>query len=293
MFGQEKYKETNSVLNKKFDEKKILIAQHRGAKQGNVVENTNLAIKVAYLQGADIVEIDVAKSTDGVLYSFHDTTEDKNLRLHLNIEKLSSSAIDELTQYNSIWEPSKYKVQKLEDIITTFNNGELFNFDRTWGKLPETFALLKKHPSFIKQVILKGPPKKEILDVYENEKTKFMYMSLVKNLEELELVLSYKNINLVGLELICRGDDDPLFQDELINKLHDMGLLLWINVITLSNHDRHILSSKYDDNKSLEEGYDKGWGKIIDKKFDILLSDWSCLLSKYRDFKVKEANNEK
>ena len=283
MIGNSKYKDINSLLNERFTQKKVLVAQHRGAHNGNVPQNTMLAFKTSLLLGADMFELDVSRSKDGKLYCFHDTTEEINLRQHKNIQEFTSSAIAEMELYNSIWEPSAFKVQDMEEVIKSFNHGELYNVDRSWGKFEETFALLKKYPHSIKQALLKAPPKKEILDKYEVESAKFMFMAIVKSVEDIELVKSYKNINTVGFELIADSEESPMFSDKLITSLHKDGYFVWINAIRLSSLGKHILSGGHGDNESLIQGFDKGWGVLIKKHFDIIQTDWPELLSTYRD----------
>lgn len=290
MFGNLKYQDINSLLNERFARKKILIAQHRGAHNGNVPQNTVLAFKTSYLLGADMFELDVSRSRDGKLYCFHDTTEEVNLRQHKNIQEFASPAIAEMELYNSIWEPSGFFVQEMEEVVKSFNHGELYNVDRAWGKLDETFALLKKYPHSVKQALLKAPAKKEILDKFEAEPTKFMFMAIVKSLEEIEIVKSYKNINIVGFELIVNNENHPLYDDGLIASLHSEGYFVWVNAITLSSLEKHILSAGHGDNESLEQGFDKGWGVLIKKHFDIIQTDWPELLSGYRDKILKGEN---
>lgn len=283
MFGKEKFRHINENLNRRFQEKGCLIAQHRGARGGNIVGNTLPAFETSLLLGADMFELDVSRSTDGTLYCFHDTTEDMNLRVHINIEQLSDHVIDELQQYNSIWEPSGFGVQRLEDVLTRFSNGELFNVDRSWGKLQETFALLKKYPHAIQQALMKAPAKAELLDQYESEPTKFMFMPIINKLADIDLVLSYENINLVGFELIAKSEHDSLWQDALIKELHKKGYFVWYNAITLSGLEKHIMTAGYDDDRSIKQGFDKGWGVLLDKDVDIIQTDWPELLSRYRD----------
>ena len=55
--------------------KKTLIAAHRGVAGGNITCNTIEAYEVALQQKADIVELDVIKSTDDVLFAFHSGKE--------------------------------------------------------------------------------------------------------------------------------------------------------------------------------------------------------------------------
>ncbi len=283
IFGREKYRDINANLNAQMQDKKCLIAQHRGAHDGNIPQNTALAYKASLLLGADMFELDVSKSTDGTLYCFHDTTEDINLRLHTNIEKYSSAAIAEFGLYNSIWEPSGYNVQTMEEVLQEFCHGELFNVDRSWNKLEDTFALLNKYPHAVHQALMKAPAKAEILDKYESEATKFMFMGIVRTLEDIELILSYENINVVGFELIANSEDSAMWSDELIERLHAQGYFVWYNAITLSNMAKHILCAGYDDDRSVKEGFDKGWGVLINKKTDIIQTDWPALLSRYRD----------
>lgn len=283
IFGREKYRHINANLNAQMQEKKCLIAQHRGAHAGNIAQNTALAFKASMLLGADMFELDVSKSTDGTLYCFHDTTEDVNLRLHTNIEKFSSAAIAEFRLYNSIWEPTDLPVQKMEDVLQEFCHGELFNVDRSWNKLEDTFALLKKYPHTVHQALMKAPAKAEILDKYEQEETKFMFMGIVRTMEDIELILSYENINVVGFELIANGEDSPMWSDELIENLHAQGYFVWYNAITLSCLPKHILCAGHDDDRSIKEGFDQGWGVLIRKNADIIQTDWPALLSQYRD----------
>lgn len=283
VFGREKYREINANLNAQMQEKKCLIAQHRGAHEGNIPQNTALAYKASLLLGADMFELDVSRATDGTLYCFHDTTEDINLRLHTNIEKFSSATIAEFGLYNSIWEPSGYGVQTMEEVLQIFCHGELFNVDRSWNKLEDTFALLNKYPHAVHQALMKAPAKAEILDKYEKEPTKFMFMGIVRTLADIELILSYENINVVGFELIANGEDSPMWSDELIERLHAQGYFVWYNAITLSCMDKHILCAGYDDDRSIREGFDKGWGELIHKNTDIIQTDWPALLACYRD----------
>ena len=290
MFGKTKYKDINGILNERFAQKKVLVAQHRGAHNGNVPQNTLLSFKTSYLLGADMFELDVSRSKDGKLYCFHDTTEEINLRQHRNIQEFSSAAIAEMELFNSIWEPSAFRVQEMEEVVKTFSHGELYNVDRSWGKLEETFSLLKKYPHSVRQALLKAPAKKEILDKYEAEATKFMFMAIVRTVEEIELVKSYKNINTVGFELILDSENHPLFQDSLIRALHKEGYFVWVNAITLSSLDKHILSAGHGDNESLVQGFDNGWGVLIKKGFDVIQTDWPELLSAYRDKLLKGEN---
>ena len=45
--------------------------------------------------------------------------------------------------------------------------------------------------------------------------------------------------------------------------------------------DNIVLSANIDDNLSINEGYDNGWGRLIEMGFDIIQTDWPALLYNY------------
>ncbi|MFR8334588.1 MAG: glycerophosphodiester phosphodiesterase family protein [Oscillospiraceae bacterium] len=122
----------NSTLDALLAEKKVLVAVHRGAWGGNIVENTIPPAGCAGRWAATSSECDVASSTDGVLYAFHDGTERRNLNRSDNIKTMSSQEVDSLVYNNSIYEPSGVHVERFEDIVRYFCHGEIFNIDRAW-----------------------------------------------------------------------------------------------------------------------------------------------------------------
>lgn len=141
--------------------------------------------------GADMFECDLSKSTDGVIYAFHDTQEPRLLKTKQNVKTMTSAEIDALEFYNSIDEPSGKHVQRFEEVVKYFTHGELFNIDRSWPILAETHELLKDYPHVVKQAIIKTPVKDEYLEFFQNCPVKYMYMPIVYNMEELRKVLTY------------------------------------------------------------------------------------------------------
>lgn len=69
MVGKKEYAQINELLNARLDAKKVLIAVHRGAWGGNIIEGTVPSLELALKMGADMFECDLSKSTDGVIYA--------------------------------------------------------------------------------------------------------------------------------------------------------------------------------------------------------------------------------
>ena len=58
---------------------------------------------------------------------------------------------------------------------------------------------------------------------------------------------------------------------------------MWYNAITLSRLERHILCAGYEDDRSIAQGFDQGWGVLVRKGADIIQTDWPELLLQYRN----------
>ncbi|HIQ99553.1 MAG TPA: glycerophosphodiester phosphodiesterase family protein [Candidatus Scybalocola faecavium] len=281
MFGKECYKDINRILNEKLQEKKALVAVHRGVRGGNITENTITAFNAALDMGGDAFECDVIRSTDGILYVFHDGTEPRNLNRQENIKTMSSQTIDQLWCNNGDMVSSGTHVEKLEDVLKYFCHGELFNIDRAWDIFPELFPVLDQYPHVLSQAIIKSPVEEKYLDFLDQYPVKYMYMPIVYSMEEAAKVMEYKNINLVGMELIAENEDADVYKDENIRRIREQNLFVWINVIKLGEH--YCLFGHLDDDKALKGDPDGSWGEVLKKGGNILQTDWPYQLSCYRN----------
>ena len=240
MIGKACYREINRLLEEQLDKKNVLIAVHRGTWGGNIIENTIPAYKMALSMGADLFECDVAMSTDGIIYTFHDGGEPRLLGEMKNIRTISSEEIDKQIYKNSIGEPSGVSVGRLEEVFTSFTHHELFNIDRGWDFLPQIDALMCQYPKTIRQAIIKTPVKDCYLEFFQNCPTKYMYMPIAYSMEDVKKALAWPDINIVGVELIARTKEEELFQKENIDWIKEQDLYVWVNAITLSNEKKHV-----------------------------------------------------
>ena len=264
-------------LHKKLKENKVLIAAHRGTNGGNVIQNTLMAYETAMQHGSDLVEIDVIMSTDGDFYAFHNGQEKYLLREDRDIRDMSSKEIDKCNCYNSVGEVSGQKLERLEYVLEGLRDRCFINIDRSWFYWKEIIEFLKK-VNMDHQIILKSPVDKELLHILQESKSQIMYMPIVKNMDEWNLVREY-DVNLVAAELIFETLESPLVQKEFIEKLHEAGILAWVNAITLN--DRIVLSAGLDDDNSIKNSYDENWGKLIEMGFDMIQTDWPALIKEY------------
>ena len=269
--------------------KKVLISSHRGQAGTNIIENTVPAFKNALLHGADIVEMDVAMSTDGKYYVLHDGNEMRLLRTAKNIRSMTSEEIENLDYYNYEGVKSGGKVNRFEDVLSALKGKCLINIDRCWDLKFENFNYplgafdIIRKLNMEDQIIYKTGINEYYLSEMKKNNVRLMYMPIVNTPEEVEKAESY-GLNIVALEVIYPTVDNPMVSDENIKKWKDKGYLLWTNSINV--WDDFVISGEHDDMHAIKEGT-AAWDFCINKGFDIIQTDWPAVLKNYLEEKVR------
>ena len=269
----------NRPILEAIERKKVLVAAHRGTCGGNIVWNTSLSYKNALLHGADMIEVDVSMTKDGVFFAFHNTEEEAEFGRKCDIREMTSKEVEEINVLNSIRNTSGQKVERLENVLPRFKGKCLINIDRSWFYWEKVISFLKSM-KMDSQILLKSGVEEEYLRQLENSGSGLMYMPIVRTMEEWEQVRKY-DINLAAAELLFKGTEDPLADTGFIQDLREQGIVPCVNAITLN--DKDVLSGGLDDNHAIADGFDKNWGKLIDMGFQIIQTDWPALLRNYID----------
>ena len=281
--GQMRYAQINTPLSQKLAQKKCLIAAHRGSWGGNITQNTVGAYKVALQMGADIVETDVNATTDGVLYSFHDGNEQRVFGVEKSIRQMDSKEVESYHPINTCNELTAARINRLTEVLDFLSHGELLNIDRAWNIIPQLLEVLDRYPNAKYQVVIKAPLKAKAAYEYLNaHPVKYMFMPICYSFEDVEAALSYPDLNVVGCEIIAFDEQMELFSDESIQRIHDRNLFVWVNAVTLGDVGVRPLYAKLDDDVSVLEDPSLGWGKLFEKKIDVMQTDWPALLYQYR-----------
>lgn len=279
-----KFPKENSLLIEKLKAPMPMIVVHRGAKSASIAENTEKAIHTANLLGADVVEIDVIRSTDGQYFLFHDGTENQHFGLDRNIRELSSLEISKLS-YSWHSEPDKkfYGVEPLESLKNIPNT--IFNLDRSWEYWPHLLEELETF-NMPQQLLLKSQVGQEELSSLVNSKVKFPYLAIVKTMAEVNAVMAYPEINTIGFELLAHTGEDEFANKTTIKRLKEMGYLIQLNALNLPNRNNLYLG--WDDEESLFNSPQNGWGRLIEQGADIVQTDWPSLLRDFRHSRVEK-----
>lgn len=257
--------------------KKVLVAAHRGTCGGNIIWNTSLAYKNAILHGADMIEIDVSMTRDGVFYAFHNTEEEVVFGEKCDIRQMTSKEVEEINILNSIRNTSGQKVERLENVLPQFKGKCLINIDRSWFYWEKIIDYLKSVDMY-DQILLKSGVEKTYLRELADNGSGIMYMPIVRSMDEWDLVKEY-DVNVAAAELIFKTTKEPLADSVFLQELKEHNIIPWVNAITLN--DKDILSGGLDDNHAIANNFDENWGRLIDMGFQIIQTDWPALLRNY------------
>ncbi len=261
----------------------FLIMSHRGFWGGNIIQNTRQSAQLAQQSGADIIEIDICRTSDGIYYLFHDDNERTLLGVDINFNLLSSYEIEGRDMFNSVGEESGYKVETLDDFLTWLPENYIINIDRSWEywEDPHFFELIEKSGK-VNQLIIKSPANEKFLNILNELSFKIPYVMIAKEPSDIRLVHSFKNINFVGVELVADSlKKNPLFHEATLNYIDDLGLLTIANAEHLGKH--HELFGNLNDSNALLHRGEEVWKEILSFNIDVIQTDWPNFLEEFRN----------
>lgn len=254
-----------------------LIVTHRGTPLGSFADNTLRAAVGAVRSGADMVEIDVIRSRDGEYFAFHNGYEKKQFGREFDVREMGSAELSELEyifQGSSDWKGLQ-PIQSLLDGLP----GIWWNIDRSWTMWPELLDVLAAS-GHAERLILKSPPQPEVLDALAAHPYPFLYFPMVRTLEELASVEARSGVNLVGAELLAEDTSAPFATAEAVRTVAARYPMVLLNALNLENCRPLYLG--WDDEVSVLEDPDLGWGRLIDAGATAVQTDWPHLLRDYR-----------
>lgn len=269
----------NNSLLKEYLNKGILIAAHRGISGGNLPFNTIDAFNAALIQKADIIETDVIVSADGVPFIFHIGQEINHFNRDINLTEMTAEEIKQVRYVNADNNETFCAPPTLDEALECLKGRCLINLDHIWdGCFEETIECVRKH-DMLDQVIIKTPLEDKYLDLVEKYAPDFMFMAVINYKDENSEAIFQRNINFVGVELVFADDTTELVSVENIERYHNKGLFVWANAILFSSNVP--LSGGHSDDLAIVGDFENGWGWLIDRKFDIIQTDWPMLLKEY------------
>ena len=257
---------------------RVLLCAHRGVSSANIPCNTLTAFKAALMQGADIIELDVSKSRDGRYFVFHPGMESAHLRKRTSLALMKAEKIEKLRFVNQDDCKTFLGINTLEEILDFLKGKCYINVDKFWTDIPGITECIRRC-GVENQVIVKTPVKDRYIEQIKKYAPDFKFIPMIKNEDTVSKKLLASGINYVGAEVLFADESAPVASPGYIEKMHNLGLMLYVNAIVYNSRD--VLSAGHSDDNAIIKSPDYGWGWLIDRGFDIIQTDWCGMLKNY------------
>ncbi len=262
----------------------MIVVAHRGTWGANIPCNTLTAYELALKQGADMLEIDVDRTSDGKLVIFHPEKEWAMLGHGVpSVKEMTYDYIRENVRYLNVDRTrTEYTLNTLDEVLETFRDRCYINVDKFWENPEEIIRAIRRF-GMEEQIIVKTSPSREMFDLMEQYPA-IQYLPIIRA-DNVHEELMRRKLRYVGAEVLFPTEDSPFTTDAFIDKMHRDGKLVWVNSIVYDY--REVLAAGRSDDRAMRGDPDGSWGWLIDRGYDIIQTDWTRELTIYLDERKK------
>ena len=265
-----------------------LIAVHRGKSGGNIIENTTQSAQCAVLSGGDIVEFDVcAVGNETIIY--HGGMQPRLLKAGPLFKLAGAKSVCSRRVYNERDFVSGYHLQTLDEYLDAVKGKCIVNLDRIWcADVAKVLQKVADHDMLSDTIIKTGVGAGDEKIMSEIAKyPQLFFMGIVRSksqFEKLEEMATRTGLQLRGVEVIFKSEDDYLCSPEFFEYCQQKDYMTWVNAIQLDH--KPDMCAGHGDDFSILQSPTKGWGWLIDRGYDIIQTDWPALVNRYLDGKI-------
>jgi len=270
LIGIKSYAQVSSLISQLHhpSDQHVMVASHRGDWR-NAPENSLKAYQLAVEMGVDIIEIDLAKTSDGVVVIMHDQTINRTTN---GKGKPSDYTLAELKKFhlkNGLGRLTKHTVPTLEEVMVLVKGKVLVNLDKSYPYYREAYEVLKKTNTLQQALFKTEVSYPEIKQKYPSLLDSITFMAVVNlDLPNAKQVINdyQKNIKPVAFELNFSTDSSTLLNQN--NFIKTNGAKIWYNSLWAS------LNGGHEDDLAFDEGNTKdSWEWLIDHGATIIQTD--------------------
>ena len=258
-------------LLKRAEEKKVLLVAHRGVCGGNIPCNSLQAFQAAVLAGADVVELDVERTSDRELFIQHPGFEHVHLRMADSIKNHPAWEVEGFSLSNQDHAETQYRIPRLVQALELLRGKCFVNIDKFWEN-PKEIAELVHTLGMEEQVIIKTDASPANLEAVERYAPDIPFMAIIGDNPDIHEELISRNLRYIGAEVLFDREDALTASPEFVERVHRDGRLLWANAIVYDY--RAVLTAGHNDDVSVTEDPEKGWGWLADRGFDLIQTDF-------------------
>lgn len=250
------------------NDKNVLVAAHRGDWR-NAPENSLQAYKLAIEMGVDIIEVDLNKTSDGVLIIMHDETIDRTTN---GKGKPSDYTLEQLKKFhlrNGLGVVTDHTIPTLEEVMLLAKGKILVNLDKSYPYYNEAYQVLKKTGTLQQAIFKTDISYRDVRAKYPAilDSITFMPVVYLDKPTAKQIITEYQQeIKPVAFELIFAKDTSGILSNNTFMPQH--GSKIWINSLWAS------LNAGHDDDLAVEHGDIKNsWEWLINHHARIIQTD--------------------
>ncbi|MCM1504383.1 MAG: glycerophosphodiester phosphodiesterase family protein [Muribaculum sp.] len=256
--------------------KNVLVACHRGDWR-NYPENSLKGIESVIKMGADIVEIDLALTSDSVLVVCHDRTLNRTTTGKGLIEDVTMDSVSKVFLRAGHGVATTHKVPTLLEVLELCKDRIVINIDKGYQYYDLVLAL-SDSLGMTDQLLIKGKsPLKEVADKMASHNQNMMYMPIIDILKPAgqELFNAYLTSGTVPLAYEVCWDQLTPEVTKCMSEVIEQGSKLWVNSLWPK------LNGGLCDDAAFEGNPDDIYGKLIGFGATMIQTDRPELLLTY------------
>lgn len=203
---------------------RILVAAHR-AENPAFPENSIVAIKEAIRLGADIIEVDVRETKDGVLVIMHDKTLDRTTTGKGLVADMTYDQLQQLFLLHN-GEPTTEKIPTFKEVLNLVKGKVMLDIDYK--------AEGKRAARSTTRVLRKTKTEKQVLFFLYDYKDAPALRRMNKRIQFMTRAYSREDVDGIfnqGIQVPVIHADDKFYSDSLMGVIRGKGIRLWMNAL--------------------------------------------------------------
>lgn len=255
---------------------KVLVACHRGDWR-NWPENSLAAIESVIGMGADIVELDLALTSDSVLVVCHDRTLNRTTTGRGLIAEIPYDSVQRCFLKSGHGVATAHRMPTLREALEVCKDRIVVNIDKGY-QYYDMVQALSEELGVTGQLLIKGKsPVEDVAAKFARYEHNMMYMPIIDILKPQgrELFEEYASKGVVPLAYEVCWDDYTPQVEACMRQVVAGGSKLWVNSLWDS------LCGGLSDDKAFTESPDEVYGRLLDMGASIIQTDRPELLIRY------------
>ena len=248
--------------------KYVTVVAHRGDWR-SAPENSLQAFQNCIDMGVDMVELDLKRTSDGVLVIMHDKTLDRCTNGKGKVSDHTYAEIQQLflkPQHGASL--TRHKVPTLEDALNLCKGKILINIDQGYNYFKEAYEIMQRTGTTEQVIIKSGKSAEQVMQENADVVKNTIYIPIVQvDAADAEKVIN-ENLALKPVAIECCFKTYNQDVEARLRQIREAGVKVWINSIWGS------LCAYHDDDRAVEMNEpDEAWGWILDRGATLIQTD--------------------